>query len=317
MARLLETRVEELFRLAPDAPGAPRAIKVEVLPGGGAVAPGQPVRLCPVGKSMMAVPAPPVPAYFPTADGVLLKGGKTAALSAPGAPAGSVLIAGCDPALSILAAHATRAGVEVALAASNSSQALRLLRDGRIHVAGTHLPDEATGESNVHAVRKAFPRGGVNVVTFASWQQGLVVARGNPKKIRNAADLVRPDVSIVNREPGAGARMLLDLELRKAGVEPDAVDGYERIAGGHFAAAFYVVCGLADCCVATEAAARALGLGFLPIRSERFDLVIPAGMAGSRRMEKLLDVMQSSQFRRDLEVLAGYDTGETGRVIQP
>lgn len=92
LARLLETRVEELFRLAPDAPGAPRAIKVEVLPGGGAVAPGQPVRLCPVGKSMMAVPAPPVPAYFPTADGVLLKGGKTAALSAPGAPAGSVLI---------------------------------------------------------------------------------------------------------------------------------------------------------------------------------------------------------------------------------
>jgi molybdate-binding protein len=155
----------------------------------------------------------------------------------------------------------------------------------------------------------------VRIVTFASWQQGFVVAAGNPKKIRSAGDLARSGVRIVNREPGSGSRILLGLELQKAGVPSRQICGYNRLARGHLPAAWHVLSGLADCCVATEASARAFGLDFVPIRSERFDLVIPKEPQSPALVERVLDAMQRSAFRHELEVLGGYDTLATGKIV--
>jgi molybdate-binding protein/DNA-binding XRE family transcriptional regulator len=321
LARILEVAVEELFELDADVPVLRKAVEAEVISNGPVVKPGQPVQLCSVAGTTIAVPAAPVPMYLPTADGVISESagrGKRrngVVLMRQGAIPNRLLIAGCDPALSVLAAHAQEAGVNIALAGCNSSQALELLRNGRIHVAGTHLGDATGGESNLPAVRRLFARESVRIVTFASWQQGFVVAAGNPKKIRSAGDLARSGVRIVNREPGSGSRILLGLELQKAGVPSRQICGYNRLARGHLPAAWHVLSGLADCCVATEAAARAFGLDFVPIRSERFDLVIPKEPQSPALVERVLDAMQRSAFRHELEVLGGYDTLATGKIV--
>src|ERR1022692_4653278 len=124
--------------------------------------------------------------------------------------ANRILVAGCDPGISVLARHVLRAGVELVVAQRNSTQALTLLKQGVVHVAGTHLRDEASGDSNLPAIHRLFARNSVAVVSLAAWEEGLVLAPGNPKSIHSVADLARRDVSIVNREPGAGSRLLLD-----------------------------------------------------------------------------------------------------------
>ena len=111
-----------------------------------------------------------------------------------------ILVAGCDPAISVLARNVQAAGIELVLAHRNSSQSLALLREGCIHVAGTHLRDDSTGESNVAAIDTMFPRNSVAVISFAVWEEGVVTARGNPKDMRGIEDFARPDVRIVNRE---------------------------------------------------------------------------------------------------------------------
>jgi putative molybdopterin biosynthesis protein len=306
LAALLDKKVEDLFQLDTEVRQADVPVKVI-----GDSRAGQPVQLCSVRGATIAIAASAVPVYLPAADGVIVHSGRQkralAFHSGPPAPQ-RLVIGGCDPALSILATHAREAEVDVVLASCNSSQALELLRSGSIHIAGTHLNDPA-------AVRRRFPRGGVRIVTFASWQEGFVVALGNPKRIRSAADLARRGVRIVNREVGAGSRMLLDDELEKAGISGAEVRGYDSVAPGHLPAAWHVMSGLADCCVATEAASRAFGLDFRPIRSERFDLIVPADLKASATVERLLDAMQWSALRRQLETLGGYDTRETGREL--
>lgn len=319
LARLLEVSVEDLFHLDTTGPLPSQATEVELILNGAAWKPGQPVQLCRVGKSTMAVPSSPVPIYLPIADGAIVSrsaNGKSRAnaIRFQREPSPNhLLLAGCDPAMSVLAAYAGRTGVQLSLASCNSSRALELLKKGRVHIAGTHLRDTASGESNLPVIRKLFTRDSVSVITFASWQQGFVVAPGNPKKIHSAADLVR--VRLVNREAGAGSRLVLDRELKKAGIKPRDVSGYDRVAWGHLPAAWQVVSGIADCCVATEAAARAFGLGFIPIGGERFDLVIPRELVGSPSVQRLLETMQRSAFRRELEILSGYDTAKTGQVV--
>ena len=321
LARLLEVSVEDLFRLDDSFPAPREPLDVELIRNDSAAGPGRPVQLCRVGGVTVAVPASPVPVFLPTADGVIVKRASRGTSRASALLFGSdplpdrLLIAGCDPALSVLAAHARTAGVHVALAGCNSSRALEFLRKGRIHIAGTHLRDAATGELNMPAVRKMFAREAVLVLTFASWQEGFVVARGNPKKIRSAVDLARRDVSIVNREPGAGSRILLDVELKKAGVRPRNVAGYNLVAWGHLPAAWHVRSGVVDCCVATEASARAFGLGFVPLGSERFDFVIPRELVSSPLVQRVLNAMQTSAFRRELDAVGGYDTRDTGQVV--
>jgi molybdate-binding protein len=182
-------------------------------------------------------------------------------------------------------------------------------------VAGSHLRDLPSGEYNLPVVRRLFAKGEAKVVTFAIWEQGLVLQPGNPKSIRSAADLARKNVSIVNREKGAGSRDLLDQKLREAGVASDRVKGYDRVAYGHLPAALAVSMREADCCIATRSAARAFGLSFVPLATERYDLVLRRQHARLPAIQALLDTLNRAAIRRKLELLAGYDTSHTGEVL--
>lgn len=322
LARALDTSVEELFRL-PGVEGEPelRSELAAILPGAEEPVPGQAVELCRVDQKLMASPPLPAPWYFPAADAVVTeqpkRQGKTRVriIHGEGDFGNRLLIAGCDPGISVLARHAQAAGVELVLAHRNSSQALKLLKQGCAHVAGTHLRDEASGESNLPEIGRIFSKHSVAVISFAVWEEGIVTARGNPKGIRSVADLANRHVSIVNREAGAGSRALLDSRLREAGIEPKRVKGYENLAPGHLPAAWQVLSGAADCCIATRAAARVFGLDFMPLVSERYDLAIRKEHLDLPAMRGLLDVLGRSNLRRELEGLGGYDTKVTGQRV--
>ncbi|MBE3591064.1 MAG: helix-turn-helix domain-containing protein [Firmicutes bacterium] len=263
--------------------------------------------------------------FFPPADGVLTGSGARA-----GAPGGrqvavrplrpldeirrNVVIAGCDPALGLLAAwfaERSPAGRMVWLHAS-SRAALGALGAGEVHVAGLHLWDEASGAYNAPFVRRALRGGPALLVHLAQWEEGFIVAAGNPLGVRGAEDLADRRVRLVNREPGAGARELLDRLLREAGIPPQAVRGYEHEVAGHLAVAEAVAMGTADVGVGTRAAAEAFGLGFVPLRQERFDLALAADLAEDPRLAPLLDALASRGFRAQLGSVAGYDTRDTG-----
>ncbi len=324
LARALEVRVEELFSL--DDGAVPPAVTgdIEMVPGGPAVEPGQPVQLCRVEKRTMGVYPSPVAWDLPVADAVVLHAGgrgaeaRKARVQLFGADeelGHRILMAGCDPAMSVLARHVRKGNVELVLAHRNSSQSLILLREGFVHVAGSHLRDEATGESNLPQVRKLFPRGTVAVITFAMWEEGIVVAKGNPKSIREIADFARKGITLVNREPGSGSRALLDSSLKRLGIPTTKVSGYDQVAYGHLPAAWQVRMRQADACVATRAAARVFGLDFVPLVSERYDLVIRKPSLALPAMQVLLDTLSRTAFRRELEGLGGYTTSDAGRQV--
>jgi putative molybdopterin biosynthesis protein len=322
LARILETKVEDLFRLPGDAPAPElRSEQALLLPGSETPEPGQPVQLCRVDKRMMASAPSPVPWYFPASDAVVVSApagrGKTRVqiLNSQAEFGNRILVAGCDPGISVLASHTQTAGVDLVLAHRNSSQALALLKDGCVHIAGTHLRDEASGESNIPEIARIFPKNSVAVISFAVWEEGIVMARGNPKGIRGIEDFGRADVTIANREDGAGSRKLLDSHLKRLKIDARKVRGYNRVALGHLPAAWQVRSGMADCCIATRAAARVFGLGFLPLVSERYDLAIRRQHLDLPGIQMLLDVLGRSSFRRELESLGGYDTRAAGQRV--
>ncbi len=320
LAKILEVRVEDLFRLEGEAAAAVRPVSVDLIAGAEARK-GQPVQLCRVGKRMVGVPAIPQPA-LPMADGVILDSSRRTQQAQVHVFQDGIegekrlLIAGCDPGISVLVEHLARHDdVDTVIAPSSSHQALEWLRQGKVHVAGSHLRDLPSGEYNLPAIRRMFSKSEVKVVTFAIWEQGLVLQAGNPKDIRAAADLGRKNVTIVNREKGAGSRDLLDQKLREAGIDSSRVKGYDRIAYGHLPAALAVSMGEADCCIATRSAARAFGLNFVPLATERYDLAIRRQFARLPAIEALLDGLNRAAIRRRLEMLAGYDTSHTGEVL--
>jgi molybdate-binding protein len=227
-----------------------------------------------------------------------------------------LVLAGCDPALGFVAHMAERSGgVEVVAAPAASQLALRWLHEGKVHIAGSHLEDPATGEFNLPYLRREFPGEDFAVVSFARWEEGFVVAPGNPKGIRKAEDLARRGVRLVNREQGSGSRALLDRLLGAAGVPVAKVSGYERLGYGHLAVAYLVLSGEADCCVATRSAAQTFRLDFIPLQSERYDFVLRRETLATPAAQAFLDVLQRAALRRKLEVLAGYDTAQTGAVL--
>ena len=209
-----------------DAEAPAHTEAVELLPAEQEPQPGLPVQLCDVDDRLVAVLPAPIAWSLPPADAVLIEAGKR-----PGKGRVQLfqeekqfrrrlLIAGCDPGISVLLRHLQREGVEAVVAYRNSSQSLNLLKQSLIHVAGSHLRDEATGESNLPAVRKQFPKGSVAVISYAIWQEGIVIARGNPKSIKGIADLARKDIAIVNREPGSGADFCWIPTCRKPTLRP-------------------------------------------------------------------------------------------------
>jgi molybdate-binding protein/DNA-binding XRE family transcriptional regulator len=305
LARELGVGVQDLFQLAEESHPPDATAQL----AGGPTYGGAPLRLGRVDGKLVAVPWTPDVFAVPVADATALSDSSAGRVTARlwegrTVEEGRLLIAGCDPAVSILAGSLQRlAQVELIAVPSSSRKALQLLEDGLVHLAGTHL-------SKCEARTPPDCR----VFTFAEWEQGLVLAKGNPKGVRGFGDL-EGAVRIVNREVGSGSRALLDSGLAEAGLTGAAVAGYERIASGHLSAAMSVARGEADCCVAPRIAAKVFGLEFLPLLAERYDLVIPEQRLDLPSVQALLDVLQRRSLRRDLEALGGYDIAATGSEV--
>lgn len=321
LARELEVTLDELFSLGEDREKAPEPIAAEVL-SRSPVEKGQSVRVCQVGSRWVSVPVSASPYYMPEADGIIKAAGRAGqradlvVFAKDDASAKRLILAGCDPAANLLAHMVEKvSGIEVIPAAASSKLALTWLKEGKVHIAGSHLEDPKTGEFNLPYLRKEFPDKDFSVITFAHWEEGLVVASSNPKRLRKVEDVARKGVRIVNREPGSGSRALLDRLLATAGIDRGQVQGYDREARGHLAAAYSVVSGDADVCLATRSAAQTFGLDFVPLHSERYDLVLRKKTAGLPVIQTFLDVLQRAALRRKLEVLAGYDTSATGSLV--
>lgn len=194
---------------------------------------------------------------------------------------------------------------------------LTALKNGSAHLAGAHLFDPATGDYNFPFLAKYLPDLELTVVNLAIRHQGLIVAPGNPKGVRSALDLARPDVTFINRQRGAGTRILLDWHLDQAGVSPDQVRGYAHEEFTHMAVAANVLTGAADAGLGIFAAAKALGLDFAPLAQERYDLLVPNRFLDDPRVLAALAVIRTSAFQDKLKALGGYETTLTGQLMRP
>jgi molybdate-binding protein/DNA-binding XRE family transcriptional regulator len=222
----------------------------------------------------------------------------------------ALVCAGCAPALGLLASHtARRFKSRVSWLERSSGTALGLLERRQVHLAGAHLLDERTGDFNLSFARERCPD--ARVVTLARWEAGLVVPKGNPKKLKSAADLVRHGVRVVRREKGSGAEALLDRALLHKGPLTRG-----PLARGHFDVARAVSLGAAGAGVAIRGAALAFGLDFVPLAEERFDLVFPRALEADPRVRALLDTLTDHAFLAELQRLGGYATNDTGKVLQ-
>jgi putative molybdopterin biosynthesis protein len=232
---------------------------------------------------------------------------------------GTIVAIGSHDLVLDLAASALRAtdpGITLASSNVGSLGGLVALRDGLCHLAGSHLLDPATGDYTLPYVDRILAGHDVSVVRLVHRDQGLIVAPGNPLGLKGIDDLTRAGVRYVNRQRGAGTRVLLDHELRKRGIAPDGIDGYAREEPTHLAVAAAVAAGRGDAGLGIMAAARAFGLDFLPVTREPYDLVVSGREAGSPRLAPLWALLQSRQFRADVRDLGGYGTEEMGRRIR-
>jgi putative molybdopterin biosynthesis protein len=291
------------------------------------------VRLGEVGGTMVATPLPRgagVLTSLVRADGLLVvPAGQEGhhpgdevdveLLRGPDEIARTIVAIGSHDLVLDLAASALRAddpGVTLASSNVGSLGGLVALRDGLCHVAGSHLLDPATGEYTLPYIDAILAGRDVRVVRLVHRDQGLIVAPGNPLGLAGIGDLARPGVRYVNRQRGAGTRVLLDHELRTRGISPDAIEGYAREEPTHLAVAAAVAAGRGDAGLGIMAAARAFGLGFLPVTREPYDLVVAAQEAEGPRLAPLWALLRSGRFRDAVAELGGYATEEMGRRVR-
>lgn len=221
-----------------------------------------------------------------------------------------------DISLDLLAQYLAVHGRRLVSANVGSQGGLVALRRGETHLAGCHLLDAQTGVYNLAAVRQYLPEQKVRILGWVNRIQGLLVARGNPKKISGLDDLTREDVMFVNRQRGAGTRILLDYHLGLLGIPSTQIRGYDQEEYTHLAVAAAVASGRADCGLGIAAAAVALDLDFIPLFEEEYDLIIPAVYVEDELLQPLLRLAQDNEFQNAVAQLPGYDTSRMGRWIQ-
>jgi molybdate-binding protein/DNA-binding transcriptional regulator YhcF (GntR family) len=239
------------------------------------------------------------------------------ASSLPAMPAGRLnRFAGShDLALEALWAQARRLhpGLVLEPRYVGSLDGLLALLHGEAGLAGSHLLDEESGEYNLPVLRRLFVGVPLCLVTLAEREQGLMLPRGNPRRIGGYEDLTRAGVRFVNRQPGSGTRSLLDHSLRRLAVNAAQIQGYDRVVPTHLTVAAAVAEGSADAGLGIRAAARAFDLDFLPLARERYDLVLAAADRDSSPIAELLKVLGSEEFRAVVGQIGGYDTACTGK----
>lgn len=206
---------------------------------------------------------------------------------------------------------------ELKVAATNvgSLGGLLALQRKETHIAGTHLLDPETGVYNIPDIKRIIPGLPVVLVHLARRQQGLLVLKGNPKAISGLKELARSDITFVNRQAGSGTRVLLDFELKKLRIDPANIRGYDREEFTHMAVGAAVVSGLADVGLGVRSAANALGLDFIPVGEEQYDLLFLRSFFETERGERLVEVIRSDRFKQAVEALGGYGIQSTGEIL--
>lgn len=328
LASALGMTVDELFGGADAAPTVTARLIEASEPGPGnrpAAEPGERVTLAPIGETFVALPMTgptasragflPAGGLVVGAGGLVVGAADTVTVQPIGPPRPTLVVAGCDPALPLLSEPLGLLDPPIAFTwwPCASREALRLAAAGLVHVAGAHLLG-SSGDYNTGPATELLPGGG-QVVGFSSWREGLVLRPEAAAKVSSFADVVSSGLRLVNREPGAEARSVLDRELARIGVSGEDVPGYEAKATGHLQVAEAVAAGLADAGVASEPAALAYRLAFIPLADERFDLVIPAERAASREVQALAKVLSSRWLTDQLASLPGYDATSCGRPV--
>ncbi|HEY7319920.1 MAG TPA: substrate-binding domain-containing protein [Candidatus Binatia bacterium] len=321
LARALRCRVEDLFSLKQGG----EIIEGELL---GAVPEGTgPVRaqVTLVGQRLLVRPLlglGELANLTATADGLIVEStpeksrAKVKLLKDREAVRRKIVIGGCDPAMFLVGEHVRQRDQENFVPClMGSTLALAALKRGEVHMAGIHLAEEVSGNWELPKLKPSVGDMDCIVITFAHWEEGFIVRQGNPKKVRSVADIAKPNVRIINRENGSGARRLLDKQMRASAINPKRAKGYDDEVLSHLDVALRIKMGLADAGIGVRSVAAICGLDFVPLQRERYDLVIPKVYYETLQgMKNFLDVIVSKHFRQELEALGGYDTRETGTV---
>ena len=228
-----------------------------------------------------------------------------------------VVVGSHDMTLDLIANLFKKCDPQINLASSNvgSLGGLLALRKSTAHLAGSHLLDTDTGEYNISYINRYLSGVEIYLINLVHREQGLIVAPGNPKSIKGLEDLTRDGVSFVNRQAGSGTRILLDWRLGQLGIDSAKIKGYQRDEYTHMAVAVDILSGTADVGMGIRAAAQALALDFIPVTTERYDLVIPAQHYDNPLVQELLEVIASQEFKEQVMALGGYDVRDTGRII--
>jgi len=203
---------------------------------------------------------------------------------------------------------------DLKLQSTGSMGGIMALKREEAHLAGAHLLDEETGEYNISYIKKYLPGRKMAVINLVNRQQGLFVPRGNPKNIVSIKDLQREDVVFLNRQRGAGTRVLLDYWLKKEKISPQSIKGYEREEYTHIKTAAAVSNGSADTALGIKAAATALDLDFIPLLEECYDIILPKKMLTDERIQVLTSIIRSKEFKDRVEKTGGYSTANSGEV---
>jgi len=227
-----------------------------------------------------------------------------------------VIIGSHDITVDILSDEIREKDSAIRIASGNvgSLGGLLALKKGTAHVAGAHLLDTATGEYNISYIQKYLKRVPVHVFNLVVRDQGLIIQRGNPRQVRGIGDLTRDDLSFVNRQPGSGTRILFDYKLQEMGIDPSQIRGYDNEEYTHMNVAVAVLNGMADVGLGIMAAAKALDLDFIPVLSEQYDLVVPSPFVNDHKIQLLISVARSKEFRNRVEALGGYNPEKSGAL---
>jgi putative molybdopterin biosynthesis protein len=228
-----------------------------------------------------------------------------------------VIVGSHDNTLDVLADQLRAGDAALTLSSSHvgSMGGLMAVKRGVCHLAGSHLLDTQTGEYNLAYIKRYLPDVPVRLVNLVMRDQGLIVPKGNPKGIRGIKDLARDDIVFINRQGGSGTRILLDYRLGEVGLSPERINGYTTEEFTHMNVAVAVLSGTADAGLGIYAAANALGLDFVPVVTEQYDLVIPLAHLESKNIRTLLDTINTATFRQRVEALGGYSTEKTGTIV--